>query len=416
MIMEGTGIDPTGATDSADAINAFILVAKDIGGIIYIPKGLYMIQSPIVLYSGLSYRGEAAFTDYNGVTRFIAGDAFPLGGTAFTPDYNPMFKTVNWDVNQGTGWMHTLTIHDICINGNYRAEVGLAVHRLGEVSGLFNVLVDRCTDKQVWATGAHAPFHMQNCTINRGVNGIHFDTHPSGLGGTGCSVCILGLSGDISTGAFVRISGSQQVTIVGIKSENHTGATILIDGSGASAAAASLTLTGGYSNDPSATELIRIDGTARPSIMCVGFESAGSGVLIRDNVLSKTVDKQRNGAGRSGIVAYGSHSSLISGGFALGKSVPLSLIHPTTGVYHDGIVFGTNERVTVKGGAVDGGVALRSLSGDDQFRVNDTGVGFYGNTCGAQPDITGSRDSNPALADLLTKLAALGLITDSSGT
>ena len=41
-------------------------------------------------------------------------------------------------------------------------------------------------------------------------------------------------------------------------------------------------------------------------------------------------------------------------------------------------------------------------------------LGFYNTTPGTKPTITGARDSNPALADLLTKLAALGLITDST--
>lgn len=55
------------------------------------------------------------------------------------------------------------------------------------------------------------------------------------------------------------------------------------------------------------------------------------------------------------------------------------------------------------------------------FRVNgNTGVagspaiGFYGSTGGQKPEITGSRGGNAALADLLTSLAGLGLITDSS--
>lgn len=41
-------------------------------------------------------------------------------------------------------------------------------------------------------------------------------------------------------------------------------------------------------------------------------------------------------------------------------------------------------------------------------------LGFFGTAAAAKPAITGSRGGNAALADLLTKLAALGLITDSS--
>jgi hypothetical protein len=48
------------------------------------------------------------------------------------------------------------------------------------------------------------------------------------------------------------------------------------------------------------------------------------------------------------------------------------------------------------------------------FNHDGSFVGFYGATPGAKPTITGSRGGNAALADLLTELANLGLITDSS--
>jgi hypothetical protein len=45
---------------------------------------------------------------------------------------------------------------------------------------------------------------------------------------------------------------------------------------------------------------------------------------------------------------------------------------------------------------------------------NGTTLGFYGATAATKPTITGSRGGNAALADLLTELATLGLITDST--
>ncbi len=41
-------------------------------------------------------------------------------------------------------------------------------------------------------------------------------------------------------------------------------------------------------------------------------------------------------------------------------------------------------------------------------------LGFYGATPVTQPTVTGSRGANAALASLLTELATLGLIVDSS--
>lgn len=49
-----------------------------------------------------------------------------------------------------------------------------------------------------------------------------------------------------------------------------------------------------------------------------------------------------------------------------------------------------------------------------QLRIDNTGIGFFTAAPVAKPTVTGSRGGNAALADLLTDLATLGLITDST--
>jgi hypothetical protein len=71
-----------------------------------------------------------------------------------------------------------------------------------------------------------------------------------------------------------------------------------------------------------------------------------------------------------------------------------------------------------KGGAycqVDGSNArLVNAGGTTQVHVDGTGVGFFNAAPVAKPTVTGSRGGNAALASLITALATLGLITDSS--
>jgi hypothetical protein len=55
-----------------------------------------------------------------------------------------------------------------------------------------------------------------------------------------------------------------------------------------------------------------------------------------------------------------------------------------------------------------------SVAGADRLGVTSTGMGFNGTAPVAKPSITGSRGGNAALADLLTKLAATGLIADTT--
>ena len=61
-----------------------------------------------------------------------------------------------------------------------------------------------------------------------------------------------------------------------------------------------------------------------------------------------------------------------------------------------------------------GGVNLLAGDGTTKFRVNNTGLGFHATAPVAKQTITGSRAGNAALADLLTKLALIGLVTDGT--
>jgi hypothetical protein len=64
---------------------------------------------------------------------------------------------------------------------------------------------------------------------------------------------------------------------------------------------------------------------------------------------------------------------------------------------------------------IDGTTAVAlEISNVDRVLVNQTGIGFFNTTPVAQPDITGSRGGNAALASLLTAGANLGLWTDST--
>lgn len=66
------------------------------------------------------------------------------------------------------------------------------------------------------------------------------------------------------------------------------------------------------------------------------------------------------------------------------------------------------------GATANGSLRLRNAAGTDRIVINSTGIGFFAVAPVAQQNITGSRGGNAALADLLTKLALTGLITDST--
>lgn len=97
-----------------------------------------------------------------------------------------------------------------------------------------------------------------------------------------------------------------------------------------------------------------------------------------------------------------SDTAIVADSATLGgaSGVVLSLRPSSTNLQVNGGLYSTNGDVELDGSVQVGG------SGDS--------VGFYGSSGGTKPTITGSRGGNAALADLLTELEALGLITDSS--
>lgn len=95
-------------------------------------------------------------------------------------------------------------------------------------------------------------------------------------------------------------------------------------------------------------------------------------------------------------------------------------VTPGTGAATTGVTVGG-----VSGTATDVSLILRAQGAGDvslqagtgsakQVRANNTGIGFYGGNPIAKPAVTGSRAGNAALASLLTALANLGLVTNST--
>ncbi|MGE3746366.1 MAG: right-handed parallel beta-helix repeat-containing protein [Sphingomonadaceae bacterium] len=120
----------------------------------------------------------------------------------------------------------------------------------------------------------------------------------------------------------------------------------------------------------------------------------------------------RIGRGRSGAAAAttGADQLVLEGNTNAG----LTIFTPNTGLAT--LAFGDPDSSNVGTVSYDHSTNLLSLraGGSTNVRVGGTTLGFYGATAASKPTITGSRGGNAALASLLTQLATLGLITDSS--
>lgn len=77
----------------------------------------------------------------------------------------------------------------------------------------------------------------------------------------------------------------------------------------------------------------------------------------------------------------------------------------------------TGGNLLCKGGtgtSTNGGVRIQTAGGTTRLEVNDAGLAFFGASPAAKPTVTGAKAGNAALTSLLTALATLGLLTDSS--
>ncbi len=90
-----------------------------------------------------------------------------------------------------------------------------------------------------------------------------------------------------------------------------------------------------------------------------------------------------------------------------------NLDQSTTGIITLASTVATDPNVTLDANNAAGSMELQ-MSGTDRIKLDATGIGFFNGTPVAKPTITGARDANPALADVLTDLASMGLVTDSS--
>lgn len=108
--------------------------------------------------------------------------------------------------------------------------------------------------------------------------------------------------------------------------------------------------------------------------------------------------------------------TIIQGGYSTGNfaggTIAIRAGEGTTGTGNGGDVklVGGNSAGGTKGSVI----LYKTDETTKNLQSNDTGLGFFNTAPIAKPTVSGSRGGNPALQSLLTAMASLGLITDST--
>lgn len=404
-----------GTTDDTTAINAAMTAAKTAsgrrGGTVFFPAGRYLISAPINLYTAVSVLGEGWSLDtvnYN-TSAIVAAPGF-VGTSMIALDADG--ATVPSPPGPDDSW-HWGAIERIAVVGNGTAGPhGIDPGWNGETSTIRNVQFYSCNSglylSSVQASATLEAVSFFDCNI-----GLNCD----GINGT---VRVFGLSGDNNVN-LLRVSGglSGNVTVIGLKAENYdvgTGDPVIniddLDGG-------AVTILGGWvDTDDVHSDVIKLSKTGAttnyPRVVLIGVHaSANYTNLINDTIATKTVPRDLDSLGYPAVfynvpTLYDGQGSPILG---FGRSLRGK---GSSGFIGDLVTMETDDSSSYKAYSSSAGGRLKSSGGTSQVRWNNTGLGFFGGAPVAKPAVSGSRGGNAALASLLTQLAALGLITDSS--
>lgn len=404
-----------GVTDDttalADAMDAARMSSSRRGGHVYLPPGRYLISAPIPLYTAVSITGGGWSLDTSNYhTSALVADAGFVGDALLLLDADG--ATVPSPPGPDDSW-HWGVIERLAFVGNGTSGPhGLDPGWSGEATAIRNCQFYNLNAgiylNSVQASTTLEAVSFFDCSI-----GLHCD----GING---SVRAFGLSGD-NNGNLVKVKGgvSANVTIVGLKAESYdvgTGDPVVhiddLDGG-------AVTILGGWvDTDAARSDVIKLSKTGAtsnyPRVLVQGLDCNSNYTnLINDTIATKTVTRALSALSYAGLQYNVTNVIGGQGELLIANGNSISGVH-SGGTKGNIVTMETDDSSSFKATASTAGGRLKSVSGTSQVRWNNTGLGFFGGTPVAKPSVTGSRGGNAALASLLTQLAALGLITDSS--
>jgi hypothetical protein len=422
------GAKGDGLVDDTAAIQAAVdYVFSNGGGTIAFPSGTYLVTTIVKVWTGavtINLVGEGKRS-----TRIFK----------FGTSTNPVF-----DFSSVPGVLETYSeISDMSINGNNVAAAGIRLTNWAR-GVIRNVFINNCV-RGLHSRGALV-FSVYDCTIQSNVFGYFCEkstdniyanlvqffggqisanstwgasiSDASGVHFIGTDLSANGVAGNVSTGAIYIDSsvddetGYANIALDGVWLEVNNGYALRVDG------ATGLILT---------VKDCVFSGNEDPAT--IGFTG---------KIFSSSITGCIAGSPSDTIVVNAERSYVANSVIAVLTDTSTQIRHINVGTSADQIAdtfkgpfkrmeLGTEDFLYGRSDQISGG-GTNDIdfylygSGKQNFFVNATNplslgsaaIGFYGTAPIAKPTVTGSAGGNAALASLLTQLAALGLITDSS--
>lgn len=437
-----------GVADDAPAINAAIQAAKAtsngvFGAILYLPKGTYMIGSPIEVSNGVGLRGDGPASTILKATASFNADSIIKNETQNGTQEFCFLENFQVEGNKGNGAVCNVAAVDLVslfINSYVRNLVILNSSSVGlRVAGSNGMGPVFFQNLWVLRSGGHNILVEEVVGNTHGLNGLRFDTIASEHQGTNSSALYLKGLGHSQQWNFSNIHIEQGTAATGRTAITIDGVShVLMDGIQLEADLATVT-NGIVITNVAQNVGIQIRGVTNQNLINpVLLDQKNSVTLGAINVNNYcTADVQYFGAPQFTPVASGksivfqNSSSVDRAWFDdLGRLTGSSVSSAGVDIASADAV---NERVVAlinfardraygfyySGNSLrlrylTGGVDIMQFDTDGGVRFLSPEIGFFSAAAGTKPTITGSRGGNAALASLLSALATLGLLTDST--
>lgn len=209
-----------GVHDDTDAIQAVISSCQSTAHLhkLFFPLGTYLISRPIAIrtYMRLVGEGPCSHADPSGIAMA------PYFGSSFLA--SPSFQgesMLTFGVSNGYtdySGLEGMSLFPFC-----RAANGITVTNSGENFYLRDVAISRAGKCGLSLRGIHASFTGE--LLNIGMSGdydVNCEPDPTSIGwGNGGLVKLIGLSGDDSGIAQIRVTAHHELAIFGLKSEGQ---------------------------------------------------------------------------------------------------------------------------------------------------------------------------------------------------